>query len=90
MTDKRRARGGVGEHKKLKPGQGALCESARTEQVRWSLEGRTAETISINRIAEANQAICSVQTTVRHPPGEIYNRTVYVKTKKLTPSEGPV
>ena len=28
-TDKRRARGGVGEHKRLKPGQGALCERAK-------------------------------------------------------------
>ena len=27
-TDKRRARGGVGEHKRLKPGQGALYERA--------------------------------------------------------------
>ena len=28
-TNKRRAKGGVGEHKSMKPGQGALCERAR-------------------------------------------------------------
>ena len=38
-TDKRRARGGVGEHKRLKPGHGALCERARKNQVRLRLEG---------------------------------------------------
>ena len=75
-TDKRWARGGVGEHKRLMPGQGALCERARRKQVRWRLEGRTREASSINRITEANQAICSVQNTVRHHPGEIYDRTV--------------
>ena len=54
-TDKRRAREGVGEHKGLDAGgQGAMCERARKEQVRWSLESRTVETISINHIAEFN------------------------------------
>ena len=75
-TDKRRARGGVGEHKRLNPGQGALCERARDKQVRWRLEGRISEKSSINIITEANQTICSVQNTVCNLPGEIYDRTV--------------
>ena len=33
-TDKIRTREGVGEDKRLKPGQGALCERARKKQVR--------------------------------------------------------
>ena len=89
-TDKRRARGRVGEHKRLKPGQGALCDRARKKQMRWRLKSRIAETSSINIITEANQTICSVQNTVCHLPGEIYDRTVYVETKELTPSGGPV
>ena len=69
----------------------ALCGRAKqNKQVRWRLEGRIAETNSINIITEANQAICSVQNTVRHLPGEIYERTVYVEAKGLTPSGGPV
>ena len=75
-TDKRQARGGIGEHKGLKPGQGASCERARREQMKWSVKGRTAETISINRITEANQAICSVQNTMRYLPREFYDQTV--------------
>ena len=89
-TDKRRARGRVGEHKRLKPAQGALCERARKKQMRWRLKGRIAETSSINIITEANQTICSVQNTVCHLPGEIYDRTVKVETKELTPYGGPV
>ena len=69
----------------------ALCAGGQEKkQVRWRLEGRIAETSSINIVTEANQAICSVQNTVRHLPGEIYDRTVYVETKGLTPSGGPV
>ena len=75
-TDKRRARGGVGEHKRQKPGQGALSKRAGKKQVRWRLEGRIAETSSVNIITEANQTICSVQNTVCYLPGEIYDRTV--------------
>ena len=75
-TYKRRARGRVGEHKRLKPGQGALCERAGKKKVRWRLEGRIAETSSNNIITESNQAICSVQNTVCQFPGEIYDQTV--------------
>ena len=38
-TDKRRARGGVGEHKRLKPGQGALCERARKKTSETACRG---------------------------------------------------
>ena len=89
-TDKRRARGRVGEHKRLKPGQGALCERARKKQMRWRLKGRIAATSSINIITKANQTICSVQNTVCHLPGEIYDRTFKVETKELTPWGRPL
>ena len=56
--------------------QRTKLRSLEKKQGRWRLEGRTAETSSVNCITEANQAICSVQNTVHQPRGEIYNRTI--------------
>ena len=67
-----------------------MCERARKEQMRGSLEGRTAETVWVNHEAEANQAVGGVQNTVRHLPKEIYDWAIWFKREKVAPGGGPV